>query len=425
MLEDRYGNAVSTNSPAARDAYVEALDLFLAAEAGVAPAFERALSADPNLALAHLGLARDRQMRGDGAGAKAALAEARTTGRGLTARETADIELIGMLIEGRGTAAYPLIRAHLREHPRDVFVAQTCVGVFGLIGFSGQPGREAEQLAFTASLAPHYGSDWFFLASHAWSEIETGRTAAAEGNLEAALAARPRNANAAHYRSHLHYENGETAAGYGYIRDWLGAYSRAGVLHTHIHWHVALWALEAGDEATLWRVFEEDVAPGAGAGPPLNVLADSASLLYRAELAGFSVPEGAWRATSDYAGRMFPKPGVAFADVHAALAHAMAGDGDALERLIAEAAGPAADLVRDLGAGFRALAAERWTEAAAHLTTAMRDHARIGGSRAQRDLLEFALAGALLRLGREEEARRLIALRRPVSTPPGAVKGLN
>jgi len=34
-------------------------------------------------------------------------------------------------------------------------VAQTSVGVFGLIVFGGQPGREAEQLAFTTTLAPH------------------------------------------------------------------------------------------------------------------------------------------------------------------------------------------------------------------------------------------------------------------------------
>lgn len=424
MLEDRYGNALSCASAAARDAYVDAVDHMLAGEDGVEAAFDRALAAEPGFALAHIGIARHRQIRGDAKGTAAPLAAARAA-RGLTVREAAQIELLGMLMEGRGAAAYPLIRAHLADHPRDALVAQTCVGVFGLIGFSGQPGREAEQLAFTASLAPHYGDDWFFLASHAWSEIETGRAADAERHIEAALAQRPRNANAAHYRSHLYYENGETGAGYDYIRDWLVAYPRGGLLHTHIHWHVALWALERGDEAALWRVFSEQVAPGAGAGPPLNVLTDSASLLYRAELAGLRVPEGAWAATSAYAAKMFPRPGLAFADVHAALAHAMAGEGEALERLIADAAGPAADLVSALGEAFRALAAERWAVAADHLTTAMRDHARIGGSRAQRDLLEFALAGALLRLGREEEARRLLALRRPLSTRPGAVKGLN
>ena len=50
----------------------------------------------------------------------------------------------------------------------------------------------------------------------------------------------------------------------------------------------------------------------------------------------------------------------------------------------------------------------------------MAGHERIGGSRAQRDLLEFALLGALLRSARTEEARRLLILRRPVhaTAPP-------
>ena len=35
MLADRYGTPVSTSSSAARDAYVEGVDLFFAAQAGV------------------------------------------------------------------------------------------------------------------------------------------------------------------------------------------------------------------------------------------------------------------------------------------------------------------------------------------------------------------------------------------------------
>lgn len=423
MLKDRYGLEISTASPAARDGYVEAVDRLLAAEDGADEQFEKAIAADPDFALAHLGLARSRQMWGDGAGARAGLAAARKA-PAPSAREQAQMRILGMLIEGEGAAARPLVRAHLAEHPRDALVAQTAVGVFGLIGFSGEPGREAEQLAYTAALLPHYGDDWFFLAAHAWAEIEAGRTAEAEAHLEAALAQRPRNANAAHFRAHLHYENGESAAGYAYISDWLRDYPRSGVMHTHISWHAALWAMAAGDEAEGWRLWRLDLAPGAGSGPPLNVLTDCASFLYRAELAGFAPPEGAWGAVAAYAARFFPEPGIAFADVHSALAYAMAGDMAALERILADARGPAADVVRTLGEAFGALAAGDWSEATAFLAAAMQDHARIGGSRAQRDLIEFAMAGALLRLDRGEEARRLLFIRRPHATRKGMVKGL-
>jgi hypothetical protein len=54
----------------------------------------------------------------------------------------------------------------------------------------------------------------------------------------------------------------------------------------------------------------------------------------------------------------------------------------------------------------------------------MSEHERLGGSRAQRDLLEFMYLCALLREGRDEEARRLIAMRRPKKASSHAVTGL-
>lgn len=64
-------------------------------------------------------------------------------------------------------------------------------------------------------------------------------------------------------------------------------------------------------------------------------------------------------------------------------------------------------------------------QAITFLTSAMADHARLGGSRAQRDLLEFSLLGALLRLGRDDEARRLLELRRPALAQTRALHGLS
>ena len=428
MLQDRYGNELSTGSTAARDAYVEALDRFLAAGHDADAAFGRAVEADPGFALAHVGLARVRQVQGRGAEAGAAMAEARRirdgAANGMTGREAAHLAAFDLLIGGHGPEAYRAIRSHAAEHPRDAMIVQTCTGVFGLIGFSGQPGREAEQLAFTSALSPHYGDDWWFLGQHAFSQVEAGQIGPAGQTIERSLAGNPLNANAAHIKGHVEYEAGETEAGYAYMAEWRDGYHPEGQLHCHISWHVAIWALERGDIETMWRVVDEAVAPGGAWGPPLNVMTDTASILYRAELAGVEVPAGRWRALSDYAARMFPKPGLAFADVHAALAHAMAGNAEALERIVEGATGPAGELVRELAEGFRALAAEDWDEAVAHLTRAMADHARIGGSRAQRDLVEYALLGALLKQGRQDEAQLLLAVRRPLKAAAHAVHGL-
>lgn len=424
MLNDRYGNALSTSSQAARDAYVAGVDRFLAAQPGVEEAFEAAVAADDGFALAHIALARARQAMARGDDTRGPMAAAQALATGLPAREASHVEALALLVSGQGPAAYKAIRAHLQEHPRDALIAQTCTGVFGLIGFSGQPGREAEQLAFTSILAPHYGDDWWFLGQHAFSQVEAGQTGPATASIERSLALNPDNAHGAHIRSHVYYEAGETAAGYAYIDGWRRGYDKRGQLHCHISWHVALWALERGDVETMWRVHDADVAPGAAWGPGLNLVTDSASLLYRAELAGVPVPAARWRQVSEAAARLFPNPGIAFADVHAALAHAMAGDGAALSKIIAEAKGPAGDLVRTLAEGFRGMALGEWAAATAHLVRAMSGHERIGGSRAQRDLIEYALLNALLKQGKAEEARLLLATRRPLKVGVHAVKGL-
>ena len=175
---------------------------------------------------------------------------------------------------------------------------------------------------------------------------------------------------------------------------------------------MALWSLELGREAQAWRVVDENVAPGASWGPPLNTLTDISSFLFRAELAGAARRPQAWAGIARYAAERFPKPGLVFADVHAAMAAAMAGDAAGVARIVEGSAGPAVEVVRELAAGFSAFADARWAEAAAHLGATLTRHEQIGGSRAQRDLIENALVTALTKAGRATEAERVEAGRR-------------
>ncbi len=424
MLKDRYGNPLSTTSDAAQAAYIDAVDRFLAAEGGVEEAFQAAIAADGNFALAHMGLARFYQMRGDKALIAAPLDKALSLQNAVSPQEAGQINTLGLLLQGKVGAAVANIHAHLADYPRDVMISQTCMGVFGLIGFSGQPGREAEQLAFTTALAPHYGDDWWFLSMHAFAQVEVGQIARAEKNIENSLNTNPRSAHGAHIRAHLYYENGDATAGAHYLDTWRQTYDKTGMLHCHIAWHVALWALELGDEKTMWRVYDADIAPGAALGPPINILTDAAALLYRAELAGIDIAAARWRVLSEYATQFFPKPGLAFVDVHAALAHAMAGDTVSLSKIISDAKGPAAEFVRGFAQAFEAVIAKKWDLAVSYFTVAMSDHARVGGSNAQRDLLELATAFAMLRAGHDTSARTMLSMRRPIACTPSMMKGL-
>ncbi len=424
MLNDRYDNPLTTTSQSARDAYIEGVDSILSANAGGDRVLQRAIEADDGFALAHAALARTLQISARGAEAAKAMTNARALAAGTSDREKGHIAMLDHLISGDAPSAYAAAINHLAAYPRDVLIAQPLTGVFGLIGFSGLAGREAEQLAFLARLAPHYGEDWWFGTQFAFAQIEVGQADQASRTIERALDGNPRSAHGAHVRAHIYYERGESEAGLSYLGDWRRDYDRRGALHCHISWHLAIWTLERGDAAAAWRVIDEGVRPGKAWGPPLNVLTDTASFLHRAELAGEAPQPERWREVSAFARRLFPNPGIAFADVHAALAHAMAGEADALAKLIAEPAGPAGEVVTALAQAFEAFARQDWAETIALLAPVMATHERMGGSRAQRDLLEFTLVSALLKAGRADDARLMLATRRPKKARARPVAGL-
>ena len=179
MLKDRYDNPISISSARVRDLYIVAVDRFLALEPLMIEGFEAVLAANTGLALGHSGLARALQVAGNVPAARQSIEAAKALAKGLTQREQAHISALYMLINGQMPQGYAAIRAHVAAYPRDAMMAQTCSPVFGLIGFSGQPGREAEMLAFNAFLLPHYGEDWWCLSQYAFALCETGQLARA------------------------------------------------------------------------------------------------------------------------------------------------------------------------------------------------------------------------------------------------------
>jgi hypothetical protein len=76
--QDRYGLTLSTTSSEAAQAYRDGIDLLLSAWTGAAEAFDRAIAADPEFALAQIARARIHTFyqQGDVARKKAALARA-------------------------------------------------------------------------------------------------------------------------------------------------------------------------------------------------------------------------------------------------------------------------------------------------------------------------------------------------------------
>jgi len=212
------------------------------------------------------------------------------------------------------------------------------------------------------------------------------------------------------------YERGEDAAGLAWLDSWLPTYPRDGLMHCHISWYVAMFALVLGDGARAWRIYREQVHPGGAWGPALNVATDAPAFLWRSELAGHKRDQVLWRQLNDYVRTAFPRPGVAFVEVHRVLSAVAAGDRAGLESYAAEieervAAGkaPSGDIVPRLARGLAAYGAEDWEGTIAELEPALAQTVRIGGSRAQRDVVENTLIAAYLKAGRQAEARQRIA----------------
>jgi hypothetical protein len=418
MFTDRYGLPLSTSSARAAELYIEGIDRTLAAGPGPERLLEEAVAADEGFALAQIALARGEQFRGLVPQARERAARARDLVQGATPRERGHVATIATAIEqGGGPQALQAVREHTAEFPRDAFVLSQASGVYGLIGFSGRQQRNEEQLALLDGVAGAYGDDWWFLSAHGFAHTEMEHFEEGRRLVERSMALYDRNAHGAHALGHVFYETGDAQSGASFLESWLPDYDRTAQLHGHLSWHLALFELASGNVGRVMELYETAIGPRATSQPPLGALADSASLLWRCDLYDTGAA-CAWEEVRALAARAFPRPGITFADVHAGLAYAAAGDQaalatliDSLEQRAAEGKLPAGECVVDLIRGAAAFARKDYEEAVRLLEPVADQVVRIGGSHAQREVFEDTLLQAYLRTGRCEQAAALLRVR--------------
>src|SRR6516165_7831196 len=233
--QDRYGLPLSTDSAEAADAYRDGFDLMLAAWPGAAEAFERAIAADPDFALAHIARARIHTFYQQSAAARqqAALARQHVAHRA-TAREQSHVETLALAVEGQIAAALNSALSHLEAWPRDAVVMSLPLGAFGLFAFSGMADHDRARQDLCEHYASHHGDDWWFLSSYGWAMIENGAVAKGRAMTERAFAMRRHNAHAAHALLHAMFEDGSLDDADALVSEWTPAYDRNGILYGHI-----------------------------------------------------------------------------------------------------------------------------------------------------------------------------------------------
>jgi tetratricopeptide (TPR) repeat protein len=420
MLKDRYDLALTTASAAARDAYVEASGLALTFYPGALEAYDRAIAIDPGLALAHAGRAQVLLRQGDVPAARAALATAKGLTAGLSEREASHIAFFDLVFAGDIEAAISALYAHLAAWPRDALVVASAANPNGLIGGSGHLGQKQRIAALMDSLAPAYGDDFWFVSYHAMSLSEDGQLSLARRKIEQSVAANPNNAHGAHGVAHICYESGDLETARTFLSSWLATYPRQGFFHGHLSWHLSLFEIQAGNWTEASRLYRDAIALDRHSGGPQQKVSDGAAFLWRAELAGHPRDAEAWRALHAFARQTLPRPGNGLADLHVVLAQAVMHDGSAadarahqIEVLAQEGRYPSGSYLPALARGFAAFEGGDYSGAIEALAPLAGQNERIGGSRAQHDLIDFTLLSACLRADRLDEARKLLGVRRP------------
>ena len=418
-LRDRFDLPITSASAEAVGDYVAAVDLLLSANPGAEQRLARAIANDPDFALAHIANARLLQLQARMPEARAAAVRAEALRDRVSVREKWHIEAIALAVRGLATEALNVVNTQAAEFPRDAMPLSLALGVFGLLGFSGRLDHHEAQLALLQELAPSWGEDWWFLGYLGWAYIETGAVEIGTRLVERSLAGNPRNAHAAHQRVHGFFESGDAAGGAAFLEAWLPDYDRAGQLHCHLSWHLALFELARGNSERARAIYLDSIRPPVAQCAPMLSLADSASFLWRWRLYDVTPPlEQEWDEVAAHARRHFPRASLAFADLHASLAETAIRDTEGVQtrigglaRLVEEARLPAGKVASALCAGTAALARGEDAEAAKVLEAAIADLPRIGGSHAQREVFEDSLIIAYLRSGKPTEAAQLLRAR--------------
>lgn len=400
---DLYGLPQTTSREAAA-AYNHGLSEVLRLRSGAAGSIARALALDPTFALAHAALALLGYEMCVPVDVAARLDDAQLHARRATERERRHVQAVVAHVRGDSG---PLL-ALVRDSPREALLLSVAVPT---IAFSGVTEVPAEAWDLVEGAAPAYGDDWWFAGMLAFVRQEQGRHDEAMDLARCSLAVEPTAGHSAHARAHAHYETGDHDAGLAWMDDWVSTHGADSDGRTHFSWHAALHELSLGDLQAVRARHRSQLAPHGA--PGCRALVDTGSLLWRWTLTPDardvpSLEEVAAAVGPD----VLARPATPFVAMHAAVALLALGDGAGLERLAARSAAHAhpthREVVAPLARALLALHSDRPSAAADGLARLSAASWRLGGSDAQREILEETRICALLRAGRYDEARDLL-----------------
>ncbi len=427
MSQDAQGHDLTGATEATVADYDQAVRAFNLVHGDSIGGFDAARQAAPDFAMAHLGKAWVFAVANDPGlltQARGLVEEVRPLR--MNEREAAHLTALSHLVRGARSAAVAVMDRHLMHYPFDLLGHQVAALVDGFLGrFPWVRDRSARALPLWSKDRPGYGT---MLAFHGFGLEEAGDYARAEDESREAAELEPLSFWPHHTVAHVMEMTGRPEDGLGWMAAREALWSTPGhVNQVHIWWHKALFHVELGQYEAALALYD---GPMRATQRRLGVsLTNASALLWRLDLLGCDIGDRWQDLASLWDGHADGKC-LVFTDIHAAMAELRSDQEALVERRLdamretAQSEVEAAALYRTVGIpvveALRAFHRGGYDEAVTLLLQTRIDLWQIGGSHAQRDVVDWTLAEAAVRAGQRDVARSLAHERlavRPRSAP--------
>ncbi len=408
MAKDQQGLTLAGSAKSA-EAFDRAVADYFGLTGDPVGVLKQALANDPDFALgavAVAGLFMVGGFRSDHPEVTAALAAAESAIRAASSRERMHLAAVRAWSEGRLPDAALAWEAILSDWPTDALALRFGQDAYLFLG------RSLSIRDSAARVLPAWVADnpltSFVLGAYAFGLEEAGELGPAEDAGREALARNPRDAWATHAIAHVMETAGRREEGIAFLEKTWGDWRPARFMAGHNRWHLALFLIEEGRLKDALADYDRFGAQRLADDMTLDRV-DAASLLWRLELAGADVGDR-WRPVAQAWMAHVDDHVLAFNDLHCALAVARSPNKDdlgrfrrSLDEYERHGSGHNRLVTAEVGLrfidGVLAYAAGDWGRTIDAILPVRFETFRIGGSHAQRDILNRTLIAAAERAG--------------------------
>lgn len=328
-------------------------------------------------------------------------------------REVLHLRAARAWASGEWTDATRWLERALLHERRDIVALKVAQDLYFFLGQSADlRGVVARVLTAWRPENPGWG---YVQGMYAFGLEENAEYREAERCARLALGRNREDVWATHALAHVFEMEGRPDEGIAFLtesaRNWQSSY-----FAIHNWWHMALYHLERGEVEEVLTLYDGPIRLNRS--PQWLDIVDAASLLWRLSLFGVDVSERADRLTLEIE-PLLDEPVYIFNDWHAVMAFGLAGRHDLAQRVITDSRrhsmGTNRVVTERVGQrlleGFSSFAAGRFDHAVDVLSEVRPAARSVGGSHAQRDVIDLTLIAAAAQSGQTDNARALASER--------------